>query len=258
MDFGFLATATQHWTSEKWSTIDYYQKERQGDRSGLYLTTGELGATDGRQKFTLLKEQDGGLLQTNTKLNTMLKVMAASVALSYPWNVPFLGYALPGIVIPTVIIGNLVESGVAIVNQARQDKKEVELPSWDRVWVNLGPILKGGAAILAVNLHQHLYESSLLFSIFSSLAVVSWAGYVLYNPRGAALWINEAESLVGASPKADFHALAAKNYEFAPNWQDYTTGRIPLTCLLEIHSPGNIFDQVNGKPVFEEVDQKEE
>ena len=129
--------------------------------------------------------------------------MAASVALCYPWQVPYLEVSVPGIVIPAIILGNvgIVQAGESLYRNGVIDVRS-QLPSKDRVWINLVPIFKAGAACIALNIYQHI-----AYSWFTTCAVSAWAGYVIYNPRGAALWINSAERLVGPTPKLRFMQL---------------------------------------------------
>ncbi len=246
----------QHWTQEKWTPYECEQRMREGDFKGNFYTEGPAGGAT-TSKFTFLKEEDtGALLQQNSNWETLAKVMAASVALCYPWKVPYLEYSVPGIIIPAVILGNLgiVQAGESVYKNGVKDIRS-QLPSTARVWTNLVPILKAGAACIALNMHQGM-TSYMLYSYFTTCAVGLSALYVIYNPRGAALWINSAERLVGPTPKPEYHATANKNYDFTAHWQDFIEGRIPLTCIMGMHSPGNISDQLDRDYVFQETNKK--
>jgi len=236
----------QHWTTDTWTPIEVNQRIREGEYQGCFYSEGAAGASK-TTLFKFLKEEEtGALIQPDKNLNTVLKVIAASVALTISWKMPGLGFSVPGIVIPLTILGN---SGIAqgIESLSKNGIKDIksQLPTSARVWNNLVPILKGGAACLALNLYDKLaydYEN-MSYGWFTTLAICSWGLYTIYNPHRAALHINSVESLVCATPNPKYHATAKTSYDLAENWHDYAEGRIPLTCLMGMHSPGNLGDR---------------
>lgn len=231
----------ENWTNEKWQKIEVHQRERLGEYKKDFITAGTTGKSD-TAKFEFIQDTSTNvLLQRNSPLEGLAKTMAVTVFLPF-----YLGLG---------VFGNtgVVQAAVSLRQNGLKDLRS-QLPTANRVWSHIVPIFKGLLAYKAIQLvRESDFQLIAGYNFFTTFAITAWATYMLYNPYGAAAKLNFVEELVGAEQLPECQAAVHKNFTFAKNWREFIEGRIPLTYMVGIKSPGNISDKVEGKKVFEVV-----